>query len=556
MKDKATIEAMFERLDGERSESLDFARKCARLAGKPWILPDEQWSSENKSRRSRGEDQIPPNFQSVLQRGTSSLKGHFLTNGFPSDSPWFNFTIPGRWLYDKEIPDDEKVETQNDLFMAQLILTSLFESAPIAKDTKDRGLRASMGFRSSIGRFVDNLLVTGDGLIFMRDDFRLRTFRRDWYVTKRDTCGDVLCHVTKEMKEPLELSDKDIETVGFRKSELEEKEAVDRQTKLYTYPEWQPYSRNWVIVQEMNGKVFNEFEEDVSPYISVPFSHTDGDDYGHGFVELNYGDGSTFDRIREACVEYAAMASKFHPCVGIGSNVRPKDLTAPSGTPIMETRMGTNGKPTDVGFLTLDKLNDFTIVKEVHDLIRTDLGKAALLESESAPKGEAGRHSTAWIMSFAELERITGGHYPLITESLQMGLIRRGAHQAMNPRPTPEIPRPVPLIRKFNLQKVEINVLTGLAAMERDRKRQKLIELAQVMQALGPEIQQRLDPAVFIDVYQRYSGFYEPGLVKSEQKIKQEQQRALAMQAQQVAAEEGVKVLAETAKAGLIPQAA
>lgn len=542
---KGHIQQLFDRLDGERTTDLEFNRKCARLCGRPQVLPDKSFEDKNKHRIMRGEEEIPPNYQSIGQRGTSSLKGHFLTNGFPTDYPWFSFAIPGPWLYDPSIPVEAKTKAENDLFMAQLILASVMESAPLDKDSRTAGMRASLGFRSAIGRALDNLIITGDALIFMRDDYRLRSFRRDWYVTKRDTCGDVLCHVIKEMKEPLELADKQLEKADIKKSELKE-EATDRQMPMFTYPEWQPVTKVWTIKQEINGKVFNEFDEPITPYISVPFAITDGCDYGYGFPALNYGDLSTFDRIEEACVDYAAICSKVHPVRDVSSLVRDRDLTARTGTIINNVRMGANGKPTDIGFASVDKLNDFNVVQMVREAKRKDLGAASLLESESAPKGEAGRHSTAWKMTYAELERITGGLYPAITEGLQVNLIRRMVYQAQRDK----------LITKFDIKNVRINVLTGLAAMEREAKRQKLLEFAQVIQSLGPDAQSRIDPAVFIDVFQRYSNFYEPGLVKSQEQVQKETQSAIAAQTQLAAAQKGIDVLGNAAEASLVPSAA
>lgn len=541
---KGYICELFDKLDNQRLDDLEMARRCARLS-QPYILPDKQWNDKNRERRQRGEEEIPNNFQSLGARACASLLGHFLQNGFPSESPWTAFEMPGSMLYDPRIPDEWKVKAQNDLFMAQLVMLSTLESAPIDNEKRQSSMRNSAGFRAGVGSAIDSAASTGDSLILFRDDYRLRTYRRDFYVTKRDTSRDVLCHVTKEQIDPMGLSAVQRIKADLYDGGIDEKPVEDRMQDLYTYVEWQPVARTWTITQEVNGHEIQAFDEEISPFISAPFKLVDGDDYGRGFIEMNYGDFSTFDRLEEACLDYAAIASKMHPVVDPSSLVRDKDFTARTGTPIRNVRV-VNGVAQDIGFLQLNKMGDFGIVQAVRDAKRKDLGAAALLESEAAPKGEAGRHSTAWKMVYGELQRVTGGLYPGFMENLQLHLVRRAIYQLQRDK----------LIAPFNLSRIRIRVLTGLAAMEREERKNKLLSFAQFVQALGPQAQARIDPEVAWQIWSRYDNFYEPGLMKSEETMQREMQSALRAQAASVANEKAVEVIGDVAKANLLPAAA
>lgn len=536
---KGRICGLYGKLDNERWDSLDLMRRCARLS-QPFLLPDDDWNKKNHARRLNGEDAIPQNYTSLGGRSVASLLGHFLQNGFPSESPWLALEMPGPMLYDPRIPDQWKVKAQNDLFLAQLVFTSVLESAPIGSP-----MRGSMGFRPALSRSIESSIALGDSLIHFRDDYRMRTFRPDWYVTKRDTSCDVLCHITKERIDPVSLSAEQRIKCELQDSEIDDKPVDERLEELYTYVEWQPVAQTWTITQEVNSHTINTFDERISPYISAPFKLVDGDDMGHGFIEMNYGDFSSMDRLDESFMDYAAINSKVHPVVDTSSLVRDKDLTARTGTVIRNARV-VNGQVQDLSFLKVDKAGDFGVVQVVRESKRKDLGSAALLESESAPQGEAGRHSTAWKMVYGELQRITGGLYPSYMENLQLQIIRRGMYQMQRDK----------FITTFDLSRTRIRVLTGLAATEREERKNKLLGFAQFVQALGPSAQQRIDPQVAWQIWARYDNFYEPGLMKSDDRMMKEAQMAAQAQAGMAAREKAVEVIGDVAKANLLPAGA
>lgn len=542
---KATIADMFMEMDGERSDHLDRVRRCAQLT-KPWVLPYEEnthkmfTSGGRFAGGGRKDRPQPQNFQSLGSRMVSSMGAHMVMNAFPVDAPWMSLIVHSPLWYDQSVPEQWKLEAERRLWLAEMAVSSMLESAPLGASN-----RGSMGFHAGMWRTITNALVTGDSLTHLLDDFRVRSFRLDNYVTERDTAGDVLCHVIREEVDPLSLSEDRRAKLEKSDGELQEKSARERMEEMHTLVEWQPLTKRWVVRQEVCGKEIHVEEQEFSAFISAPFELIGGDNYGRGLAEANHGDLWTFDQIERSYIDFAATASKMHPVMDVGCMVRDEDLEQDSGMPIHGARVS-GGVVQDMAFLNMNKGADFGVVQVVREAKRRDLGAAALLESEAAPRGEAGRHSTAWRMVYNEIQRVTGGHYVNLIGALQPGIVRRAMHVAINRRMVPDIDMGV----------MKVRFLTGLSAMRRDAEKQKLLQLAQFIQFLGPEAQARIDPAVATEMWQRYESFYHPGLIKSDQRVAQEQQAQIAAQTRLEANKKAVEVFGNVAEQGLLPQAA
>ncbi|WP_434127675.1 hypothetical protein, partial [Enterococcus faecium] len=73
-------------------------------------------------------------------------------------------------------------------------------------------------FRTMKRHAISQLLCTGDVLEMLDDDNRLRVFRLDQYVTLRDSCGDIIYHITKERIDCAAIDDE-----RLAKAQLDEK---------------------------------------------------------------------------------------------------------------------------------------------------------------------------------------------------------------------------------------------------------------------------------------------------------------------------------------------
>lgn len=511
-----TIASLFATDDAKRQSVLDRCRTAAALS-KPWVLPPEGHTEDSR---------LPENYQSIGSRGITNLEGKILLALYPPETPWFKLQLAAQIRYDPTIPDEDKQEVEQALYLQELTILSVLESASL-RGTQ-RGSRT--GFRSRKRAALTQVLVTGDVLEQLTDDYRLKVFRRDQYVTKRDSSGDVLYHIVKEQIDPLSLTDEQLGRADLDRGELQEKPVMDRVTPIYTRTEWQPQSKVWKVEQEVNGHLVNESEEKVSQFFSTPFELAGGEDYGRGFMEQNLGDFRSLDELELRRLDLLALASKALVAIDEGSSTRDRDIAKPSGS-VIRCRVK-NGVPEDVAMLSFAQVREFSMLTEGIRDKTENLGKAMLLETSAVRDSERTTAFEVSRMTIRELEGALGGLYAPMAENQQVPLLRRAIHQMKRDKiilPLPE-------------EHVDIMALTGLAALSRAAKAQNLMEFTDVVAKIGDTALAKINTDVLVDVMARYKGIDEPGLVKSAEQMQQEQQAAMAAQAQMAAAEKAIDV--------------
>jgi len=140
-----------------------------------------------------------------------------------------------------------------------------------------------------------------------------------------------------------------------------------------------------------------------------------------------------------------------------------------------------------------------------------------------------------------ELEGALGGVYAPIADALQIPLVERLMHLLERDGVMPSLPA----------DSVEVEAVTGISALSREGDQQKLLQLLQTIAQMGPDMMQRFDRSLLLDILVRHSGVYEPGLVKSEEVMQQEtaqqQQQQIMQTAGQQVAQSGGQALVEAA---------
>lgn len=522
------IAKLWMEMDVQRRGILDEARICAALAGKPYILPPENHPPNA---------QLPETYQSIGSRGTTNMEGKFVLALFPPDQSWLNLTPAAKYLSDKTVDPADLLALEQDLFAREVALMALLETPRL-----DMSGRYTRSFRTTKRKTIAQILVTGDVLEYLDDEYRLTAFRRDQYCTLRNSSGDVLQHAICEIIDPLSLTDEQLGKCGINREETKKKPVGERMRRLWTRVEWQPYTKVWNIVQEINGASIYEKDEKVSPYFCTAFELSPGENYGRGFVGLNRGDLSSLDNCNRYILNIAALAAKQHPIIDPGSNIKPKDLLLPSGTPLQDSVAG--GVVQKVGFLASTRIGEFNILANVRDSLRADLGKAMLITSETAPRGESGRSPYAWQQIAQELDGATGGMYSSINDEQQIPLAARLIYQATRDK----------IIRPLDADHYDVRVVTGIAALMRQIKRDRLIGFGQLVASLGPEATRKVDTGVMLEILARYDGILEPGLIKTKQQEAAEINQAIQQEAAIAANAKAVDVAGNVAQAALAPQ--
>ena len=198
------------------------------------------------------DQKLPEPFNSIGAEAVGSLNARVLSSVFPSQLQWFKLDMDAKLKMSDEVPGELKDAIAAQLFRQEVILQSVLESANIFVEAP-----LLCGFRTQMRAVIDQVLVTGDSLFMLTDDYRIVVYRRDQYVTKRDSCGDVLCHVIKGIKYGLSLTDEQTGKGQVVACGSEKEPYQRRMVDLYTLVEWEPSSKSWTWKQEVNNEIIN-----------------------------------------------------------------------------------------------------------------------------------------------------------------------------------------------------------------------------------------------------------------------------------------------------------
>ena len=507
---EGTIAAAFANDDAQRQESLETARHCASLS-KPHMLPPDGWSD--------GES-LPQTFSALASRGITNLEGRLLLALFPVGQSFFRLKPASKFKYDPEVDPAMLQDFEDRLRINEMIMQARLE-----QDNQGTSNARRAGFRSRMRTAISQLLITGDVLIQMTDKYQIRVHRRDNYVQRRDTGGDILYMITREQIDPLSLSPEQLEMCFPDPEGILNKPVGERMCELYTRIDWNPMSKTWQICQKCMGTKIVTTEEKVTPYFSVPYSLPPGGQYGRGIIEDNLGDVRAMNELTERLLDFAAISSKHLFALDYSSQVRPQDLTLPTGSVIQARVQG--GQISDVGILRTDRAGDFGVVQNVRESLRKDISAAMLMEAEQLPTYE--RASRLHVERVAmELEGALGGVYAPIAVALQIPLVERLRYNLEREGALPSLPD----------DSVEVEAVTGISALSREGDQQRMMQLLQQISQMGPDMLGRIDRGLLLEIMVRHSGVYEPGLVKSEEKVAEEQAAAQQQQQQAMMAEQ------------------
>lgn len=489
----------------------------------PFLLPQPGQSNMGR---------MPESHQSIGARGLTNWVGKALSVYYPADAPFARFVPAPKIMYDPQVPEKVKQDLTEALYADTLTLMALMEGAYL--DDESGRHKRPISFRGRMGYSMAQLFATGDTLERMTPDFRVQVYRRDQYVTRRDSCGDVLYHGVIELVDPMdELTENERVKCKLPKDALlKKKPTAERMRPITTFCDWEPWSKKWVTRQEVNGVIFNTTEDPVSPFCSVPMHLVGGEHYGRGLVETSWlPDLRSYNTIMLRLLEWAALAAKKNPVIDPTSELTEEDLKTESGMPIYGRVK--DGKAVDIGWTGVDALADFKVVESVGQRLYADLAKSMLIESEVTPSKE---RTTAYQVSriAAEIDGATGGNGESIGEESHVPKIRYFAHQA---RLKGILPTPA----KAKDRHIKIEILSGMAAIARQNKVQDVLEIVDVLSRLGPEGASEIDVGVLADVLTRYRNVNEPGLIKSPEKKAAELKAAEASQIRQQAAQQAIQ---------------
>jgi hypothetical protein len=491
-----TAAARYQRLVTHRSPYLDRARDCSKVTI-PMLVPDEV-------KGDHGSLKTP--YQSLGARGVNYLASKLLITLFPPNSSFFKLEIDDLALRIEEQGPELKAEFDQALVNVERAVMSALETA---------------NGRASLHEAFKHLLVAGNVLLYVQED-GIKVIHLSRFVVCRDPMGHVTEILVEEEVYPEALPDGFLEEEDSQYDET--KGPTEKTLKLYTHVEYEDGKCHWW--QEAKGKEIPDThgmcDEDVSPWIPLRFNRVDGEEYGRGYVEEYYGDLLALESLYQAVLEGSAAAAKILFLVNPNGTTRPRTLAnAPNGAIIQ-------GNAADVTVIQSQKAQDLQIASTTIERIEGRLQFAFLLNTAIQRPGERVTAEEIRYMS-QELEAGIGGLYSILTQELQLPLVRRLMHVLRKQRKLSAFPKG----QQTGKPLVNPKPVTGLEAIGRGDDRNKLVEfITTVGQVLGPEVMQRyinMDEA--LRRLANSESIDTTNLVKTRQQL--EQEAAMAAEQQQ-----------------------
>lgn len=452
--------AQYDKLKNDRQPYETRAENCAAVTI-PSLFPKD---SDNSST-----DYATP-YQSVGSRCLNNLSAKLMLALFPQ-APWMRLMV--NEYEAKNLAGDEEAIAAVDsgLAMVERILMAYMEAN---------------NFRVTLFEAIKQLVVSGNALLYIPNPDGsdsnynpMKLYRLTSYVVQRDSYGNVLQTITLD-KIARGALPQDIKDKLGNDGESNPEEEVEVYTHVYLDEETGEYLKYEEIEGEEVEGTDATYPLDANPYIPVRMVRLEGEDYGRSYTEEYLGDLRSLEGITEAIVKMAFISSKV---VGL---VNPNGITQPRRLTKAKTGDYVPGRPDDIHYLQLEKQVDFSIAKQVADGIEERLGWAFLLNS--AVQRNAERVTAEEIRYVAgELEATLGGVYSILSQELQLPIVRVLLSVLQATKEIPDLPK----------EAVEPTVATGLEALGRGQDLQKLTEAITMLGQMQPLAQ---DPDVDMNV--------------------------------------------------------
>lgn len=492
MKDQ-TLEERFRLLDSRRQYRIDLARKCASLTI-PSVLPPLNWTDGMA---------LPQPFSSIASRGVTAMSSRMLSALMPlNDSPFFRFGLKNGAEATPEIK--AYLETLSFQVFNKVICQNL---------------------RETIFQALQHLIIIGDVMVVMNDDFSFRNIRTDQYVVIRNVQGKVIETIHLEY-EPTKEEDDDYYTsssIGGLKKGYE---------ILYCQYKLDEKTNTWYSKKENDdGEVVDSGEYIVSPLIPLRWYGIMGENYGRSHCEDILGDLMSLENYTQSHIEGMAASSTFWIGVDPAGMTEIDDISSASNGTFIPARQADIFCISPAQTLNPQVASTANAVAEM----RREVADAFLMTRSAIPSGDRVT-ATAIRMIGSELETVLGGAFSAIARDLMEPIIKRTIFIMLNNGDMDEGMYAQFFDKDGTLQ---TEIITGLQALSRDSDLQKLMQMGEMVRNLPPQALQTFKWDSYATALISSLGFDARMWVKSAEQVAQEQQQqqqqAMQMQMQQQA---------------------
>jgi hypothetical protein len=486
MNQEKTIKDRWLTLHNKRTTKLDKARACSAVTV-PTLLPYQSMT---------GEDNLFQTYSSVQSRGVTSLASKILSVLIPlNDTPFFSFGLKnGR----EPTPDiQEYLDKLSFQVYRKLISNNLREISYLA---------------------IQHLIVTGDVLIIMENDFSFRVIRLDQFVVRRDVNGVVKEFIYLEFISP--SNEEPASAYDFLSGE--EKQAGYKTVYIRVFQDEE--KKQWKVEKELEGSIIDTGYYDVIPYIILRWSSIAGEDYGRSHVEDIYSDIRTLESYSRALIQGMAAGSTFF------MGIDPAGITEIDDLAGAQNGQWVAARKNDVFVISPSETMNPQLQSSsaAVEAMRKEVGQGFLLQTAAMPTGDRVT-ATAVRAVGNELETILGGTFSAIARDFMVPIIKRTIYLMIQNN---EIDQRMAAQFDEDNGILNIEILTGLQSLSRESDITKLLQMGEMVRNLPPEATASFKWESYARALITALGFDPDNWVKSEQQLKQEKMEMAKMQQQ------------------------
>ena len=475
----------YERLKNDRQPYVDRAVDCAKVTI-PSLFPKE---TDDKSTKY----QTP--YQSVGARGLNNLASKLILALMPPNSPFFRLGLSDDILaeYMAQGQEDTKAQVEQALMQIENRIMKYIEANQI---------------RVTVLEALKQGIVAGNALLFLPPkEGGIKLYRLQDYVIQRDGLGNVIQLITVDK---VAYSTLEPAVRNLIKTEKKPEDSIPIYTHVCRSGD------QFIAYQEVEDTPIQGSQQSYpvikTPYLPIRMVKMDGESYGRSFVEEYLGDLNSLENLSKAIFKLSTIAANIYFLVNPNGVTRAKKLeNATSGDFIA-------GRIEDIGVLQLEKYYDFNTAKQTADSIEARLSYAFLLSSVVQRNAE--RVTAEEVRTVAgELEDTLGGVYSILSQELQLPLVRRIMNQLQTTGEVPNLPEGT----------VEPTITTGLDALGRGHDLEKYATVLNMVAQI-PNAQSMINWNVMLLNMFTGAGVETEGLVKTQEQIEEEQQMAMGQE--------------------------
>jgi len=489
------LKTEFQKSGTAREETLD---RCEKYAG--WTLPNIFTDDPLMEY-----DELQNDYQSVGAQAVTNLANKIMLALFQPSRPFFRM----------QLSDEQRADIEaNTGMVAAEIDAALAKAERAAMQELDK-----VNARVAMTQVVQQLIVTGNSLLYMPKGEKQQVYSLRDYVCKRDVSGNMIKTILRDTKSVSGLPD-DLHATALL-------EGYDSDADVSIYTCVQKVSKGKFLVwQELEDiayahKQVGHVNEDDLEYLPLTWNLARNKDYGTGLVENYAGDFWTLSTLAEAILDFTVLATDVKNLVNPAGMTDVRELTeAKSGAYV-------HGREEDIFVHAPQVANASAFLTEQFASVERRIGRAFLLTA--AVTRDAERVTAEEIrMQAQELEASLGGVYSNLATELQLPLAKR-LLSGLNPF----------------FKDIQPVIVTGLESLSRsselDRIRYFFQDLTQ-MAELPEQVMARVDFGNLIAVLGSSHGVDYEKFLKDEDQVEKEQAdiakrnaQAAGMEAKQVA---------------------